>query len=150
MDTHSFDLLGDPMLDDDHARLLDRVRALLASSGRDAMPALNALRVEAREHFDREDAELRSLGGNNAACHLDEHAAVLKSLDEVHDILGDAATPAEAAQRLVASLTLELLRWLPEHVREMDAGLAAVRTKARFGGAPLRISRGLRSQTPAT
>ena len=148
MDTQSFDLLGDPMLDGDHARLLDLVRAL-ASSGHNAMPALEALRTEAREHFGREDAELRTLGGNNAVCHLDEHAAVLKSLDEVHLILGETATTRAMEQQLVFSLSLELLRWLPEHVREMDAGLAAVRTKSRFGGAPLRISRSLRSQALA-
>jgi hemerythrin len=133
--------LGDAMLDRDHAELLRLMQALLAESGGASVAALDALRSECREHFGREDADLRRLGGNNAACHLDEHAAVLQSLDEVHSILCDVATPPEAAQRLVASLSLELLRWLPEHVSEMDAGLAAVRCRSRFGSAPLTLVR---------
>jgi hemerythrin len=134
-------VLGDSMLDRDHAELSRLVQALLTASGGAAVAALDALRVEAGEHFDREDADLRRLGGNNAACHLDEHAAVLLSLDEVRAILCGAATPPEMAQRLIASLALELQRWLPEHVSEMDAGLAAVRSRSRFGGVPLRLVR---------
>ena len=126
------------MLDRDHAELFRLVQALLRASGGTAVAALDRLRVETSEHFSREDDDLRRLGGNNASCHLDEHAAVLSSLDEVHSILLDAATPPEAAQRLVASLALELQRWLPEHVGEMDASLATSRSRFRFGGAPLR------------
>ena len=132
--------VGDAMLDRDHAELFRLVRALLNTSGDASVAALDALRAESREHFGREDADLRRLGGNNATCHLDEHAAVLQSLDEVQSILGDVTTPPETAQRLVASLSLELMRWLPEHVSQMDASLATVRSKSRFGGAPLRLA----------
>lgn len=134
-------VLGDSMLDQDHAGLSRLVQALLTASGGAAVAALDTLRVEAGEHFDREDADLRILGGNNAACHLDEHAAVLRSLDEVRAILRDEATSPEIAQRLTTSLAFELQRWLPEHVSEMDASLAAVRCRSRFGGAPLRLVR---------
>ncbi len=134
-------VLGDAMLDRDHAELFHLIQALLTASDGAAVTALDALRAECRAHFDREDADLRHLGGNNAACHLDEHAAVLKSLDEVRALLCDMSTSSDTAQRLVASLSLELLRWLPEHVREMDAGLAATRCKSRFGSAPLKLVR---------
>lgn len=128
------------MLDRDHAELFRLAQALMRASGGGAVAALDTLRLEASEHFGREDVDLRRLGGNNASCHLDEHAAVLSSLDEVHSILRDTATPAETAQRLVASLALELQRWLPEHVGEMDASLATSRSRSRFGGAPLRLA----------
>lgn len=134
------------MLDRDHVELFRLVLALLDTCGDAAVSALGALRAEAREHFDREDADLRRLGDHNATCHLDEHAAVLKSLDEVHAILSDSATPPVLEQRLVVSLTLELQRWLPEHVREMDAGLAAVRSQSRLAGAPVRLARLPRTQ----
>jgi len=134
-------VLGDSMLDQDHAELSRRVQALLTASGGTAVAALDALRIEAGEHFDREDADLRRLGGNNATCHSDEHAAVLRSLDEVRAILCSSATSPDMAQRLITSLALELQRWLPEHVIEMDANLAAVRCRSRFGGAPLRLAR---------
>lgn len=138
--------LGDPALDRDHAALFRMVCALFDTSGDAAVSALGELRTEAREHFEREDTDLRRLGGPNASCHLDEHAAVLKSLDEVHTILSDNATPPALSQRLVVSLTLELQRWLPEHVCEMDAGLAVVRSQSRLGGAPVRLERRPRTQ----
>ncbi|MNR57358.1 hypothetical protein D3C85_1781200 [compost metagenome] len=49
------------------------------------------------------------------------------------------------AQRLISSLALELLRWLPEHVSEMDANLAAVRSQSRFGGVGVRLMQNPRS-----
>jgi hemerythrin-like metal-binding protein len=133
--------LGDALLDRDHSELFRLVHALFDTPWDGLITAFDRLRTEARDHFGREDTDLRRLGGNNAACHLDEHAAVLKSLDEVHSILGNSATSSAMAQRLVASLSLELLRWLPEHVSEMDADLAAVRSKSRFGGVPMRLVR---------
>lgn len=141
MNLHSFQpmSLGDVLLDREHAELFRLVVALLDASSNEANMALNKLRTEMREHFGREDADLRRLGGNNAACHLDEHAAVLKSLDEVYFILDDTATPPATAKRLLASLALELMHWLPEHVSQMDANLAAVRSKSRFGGVPISI-----------
>lgn len=135
-------VLGDALLDQDHAELSRLVQALLAASGgATAVAALDALRDECCEHFGREDADLRRLGGNNAECHLDEHAAVLYSLNEVHAMLRDTATSPETAQRLVASLALEFQRWLPVHVAEMDASLAAERSRLRFDAAPLRFVR---------
>lgn len=133
--------LGDAHLDREHAELFRLVGTLLDASSNEATAALDSLRTEMRAHFGREDEDLRRLGGNNTECHLDEHAAVLKSLDEVHLILGDTATPPATAQRLVSSLSLELLHWLPEHVSEMDANLAAVRSKSRFGGVPVTMVR---------
>lgn len=135
------EVLGDPMLDHDHVELFCRVLAFSGTSGRSAIDALAALRAEAGAHFGREDADLQRLGANNAACHLDEHAAVLASLEEVEAILRDRATTRDVAKRLVTSLSDELLRWLPAHVREMDAGLASVRSQSRFGGVPLRLAR---------
>ncbi|WP_159917775.1 bacteriohemerythrin [Pantoea sp. 18069] len=130
-------MLGDAQLDHDHAELFRLCRALLDVPSDAIRPAVEQLRAEMRAHFASEDADLRRLGGNNVDCHLDEHAAVLASLDEVHLILGESQT---VAHRLISSLALELLRWLPEHVSEMDANLAAVRSQSRFGGVGVRIT----------
>ena len=133
--------LGDDLLDHDHAELQELILTLLDARQDEAAATLDRLRAHARAHFGREDADLRRLGGNNAICHLDEHAAVLKSLDEVWAIFSDTETGSAVAERLTKSLSLELLRWLPEHVSEMDAGLAAVRARSRFGGVPVKIAR---------
>jgi hemerythrin len=129
--------LGDPVLDREHAELQRLVDALRRAAPAGALAALDALKAHAAMHFGLEDGDLRRLGGANATCHLDEHAAVLRSLDEVRAVLERPQPPAD----LVGRLTAELSRWLPEHVQAMDASIASVRTQERFGGARIRITR---------
>jgi hemerythrin len=92
-----------------------------------------------------EDQDLHDMKDGNATCHIDEHAAVLKSLEEV--CVHVAPDPASARSRdMLVRLVAELRRWLPVHVLEMDAAVASSRTRKRLGGAPivlnLRGSRG--------
>lgn len=135
-------LLGDAALDRDHRRLHELIVQLLEAPPAGAVAALDALRAHAAQHFQVEDVDLRAMGsGNNASCHLDEHAAVLTSLDEVREVLTGDQVAAAAKHRLVERLASQLLDWLPEHVREMDAGVAIHRVKQRTGGAPVQISR---------
>ena len=82
------------------------------------LASLDALQAHASEHFALEDQELRQMRDGNASCHLDEHAAVLKSMDEVRGIVAAGPDSTESAH-LVARLTAELRRWLPEHVTAM-------------------------------
>ena len=127
--------LGDPALDAEHAEFAKLSQHLLAAPPHAALAALDDLRAHAERHFAAEDADLRRIGGPNTTCHLDEHAAVLKSLGEVRDLV----ERAEPAPELYQRLAVHLLDWLPEHVQHMDAGLATVRTQDRLGGAPVRI-----------
>ena len=133
--------LGEETLDRDHEELHALITRLLGASADDMVPALDALRAHAAQHFDMEDEHLRDMKDGNSKCHLDEHANVLKSFDEVREVLVGAAHPPEMKQRVVQSLSVELLDWLPHHVQEMDAGVATYRSKQRFGGAPVQISR---------
>ena len=137
MTTDSSLTLGDPALDREHAELQRLVVALMQAPADRVPAALDALRAHAGKHFELEDADLRRVGGANATCHLDEHAAVLRSLDEVREVLARPEPPLDMIPRLAA----ELMRWLPEHVQVMDAGIASVRTKERLGGAPIQITR---------
>lgn len=129
--------LGDPGLDQDHAELQRLIDQLLKADAAQAPAALDALKAHAATHFAMEDGELQRIGDSNASCHLDEHAAVLRSLDEVRALLERPDPPRD----MVLRLGVELLRWLPEHVQVMDAGIAAVRTRERFGGVPVQITR---------
>jgi hemerythrin len=140
--TDSFSLqLGDPALDQDHAELLRLIHRLRDAAPSEALPALDELRAHAARHFEVEDADLRRQRDGNAQCHLDEHAAVLKSLGEVREILAAPAPLTEARQSMLPRLVAELTRWLPEHVQAMDAAVASFRTKERLGGAPVVMSR---------
>ncbi|GAB3497304.1 hypothetical protein GCM10027399_21190 [Curvibacter fontanus] len=133
--------LGDESLDRDHDLLHELIGRLRDAPPDGLVPALDALRASASQHFAAEDENLRAMQDGNAQCHLDEHANVLKSFDEVREVLVGDGHPPEVKQRLVQSLTVQLLEWLPRHVREMDAGVATWRSRQRFGGAPVQISR---------
>lgn len=137
--------LGDAALDAEHRQLAVLGEALLLAAPDQVQPALEALRSHAREHFAHEDQDLHEHGGPNASCHLDEHAAVLESLDMVSLRLA-AAPSGEAELELAQRLALEWLRWLPVHVTEMDAALAYARTQTRFGAQPLRFVPGTASR----
>ena len=141
MNTPSELKLGDDTLDRDHAELQSLAVRLLSAAPENRLAALDALREHAQRHFGEEDADLRLMNDGNVTCHLDEHANVLKSFDEVHAALladvYDAAFKDDMARRLA----LQLMQWLPEHVQQMDAAVASHRAKRRFGGAPVVISR---------
>lgn len=141
MDTPTVLTLGDKGLDDDHDRLLRAVQVLGSAPLHEAVAALALLRGEASQHFATEDDDLRRMGDGNAKCHVDEHGAVLRSLDEVRDFLTAGEHDEASKALLVQRLTAELGEWLPMHVQEMDASLATFRVSNRFGGAPVRISR---------
>jgi hemerythrin len=133
--------LGDPALDQDHAKLHDLIEQLLAAPSSSVVADLDALRVHARQHFSVEDGDLVAMNDGNAKCHMDDHAAVLKSLDEVRDVLTGEEVDAVGKAMLVQRLGAHLLDWLPGHVHEMDAGVATHRSKQRFGGAPVVIQK---------
>lgn len=133
--------LGDSHLDEQHEKLEFLIAALRDAPAAEAVDRLDALASHAADHFATEDVILRVMKDGNAACHIDEHAAVLRSLQEVREVLTgpDAAEGAKAA--LLQRLGTQLQQWLPEHVQAMDAGVAAHRSKERFGGAPVRLTR---------
>jgi hemerythrin len=129
-------VLGDPKLDADHEELQRLILQLAEAAPESAVDALHALRAHAGEHFSMEDADLRAMENGNATCHIDEHAAVLKSLDEV-SVRVAPAPASPVSQDMLTRLVAELRRWLPEHVLEMDAAVAHTRTRERLGGAPI-------------
>ena len=73
--------LGEETLDRDHEELHALITRLLGASADDMVPALDALRAHAAQHFAMEDEHLRDMKDGNSKCHLDEHANVLKSFD---------------------------------------------------------------------
>lgn len=142
--------LGDPSMDDDHAVLMQLILALRSAPLPQARSVLAALRKHARAHFQDEDETLRAHPCSNSQCHLDEHAAVLKSLDEVDQVLSQQDKLDVHQVALLSRLTTELLRWLPIHVSEMDAAVATQRMQARFGGTRIQIHRALRADSEST
>lgn len=134
-DSFTIPLVGEARFDASHLHLHRLISALADAADADPAKALDALRRELTTHFAQEDDELRRLGTAENACHLDEHAAVLRSLGEVDAELARGNTV------VVRRFAHAMRDWLPEHVQEMDLRLARQLFRQRTGGAPIRIAR---------
>ncbi|KWR87235.1 bacteriohemerythrin [Cupriavidus sp. IDO] len=135
--------LGHQSMDDMHHEFVACVHALLTASDGHLRHALDDFADHARRHFGEEDASMRETTYGSAGCHIDEHSAVLKSIDEVRERLDKGHT------QVVRAFARALMDWFPEHVRVMDQGLARWLTQRRLGASPIVIQR-RRHATAAT
>ena len=127
--------LGHDAMDDEHEEFV-RLVAALRSAPDDALPGpLNALAAHAASHFAHENAWMEGSGFPARACHIDEHAAVLRSLDGVRGRL------AQGDLTVVRRLVAELESWFPAHAQHLDSALAHWLCKQRLGGKPIVIRR---------
>jgi hemerythrin len=125
--------LGFGVMDATHREFAERVGALMKADDASIAQALAALAEHLRSHFDEEREWMTSTGFPSAACHLEEHDAVLRSVDEVQSLV------AAGGLHVARALAFELSRWFPEHTDAMDRGLAKWIVKARLGGEPIAI-----------
>lgn len=130
-------LLGYQPMDAVHEEFYTVTLDLLACTDETAATALQAFAVHAQSHFDQEDEWMRSTGFPPRDCHIDEHAAVLKSVHEVAELLAQG----KAGASLVHDLGKELFAWFPGHADYLDSALAAWMTKQSMGGKPIVIRR---------
>lgn len=127
--------VGHGSMDDTHHEFVDCLDALLRASDAQQHAALNAFEDHARRHFLEEDQAMRASAYGSAGCHVDEHAAVLQSLDEVRAAL------AEGRHDVVRHFAQALADWFPRHAQVMDLGLARWLNQRRLGGAPVSIQK---------
>ena len=120
--------LGFGAMDATHREFGERIDALMKADDASIPRALGALAEHLRSHFDEEREWMESTGFPSAACHHEEHEAVLRSVNEVQN-MGDP--------RVARALASELERWFPEHTDAMDRGLAKWMVKAKLGGYPI-------------
>jgi hemerythrin len=91
-----------------------------------------------RAHFGAEDRWMRETDFPPGDCHMDEHAAVLRSADEVEPLV------AGGNLAVGRSFLQELARWFPGHADYLDSALAAWMCKRQFGGKPVVLQRSVR------
>ena len=130
--------LGVEAMDATHREFAERVDALMKADDASIPRTLGALAEHLRSHFDEEREWMTSSGFPSAACHLDEHDAVLRSVNEVQSLV------AAGELRMARALAFELTRWFPQHTDAMDRGLAKWLVKARLGGEPIAFQYGMR------
>ena len=129
-------LLGFAPMDDEHRELVRRLQALRHADAEALAARLDEFTAHARQHFAAEDAWMTDTAFPPRDCHMDEHAAVLNSLDEVRELVARGRTEP------VPSLVTALLDWFPGHAHHLDSALAAWMCKRRFDARPLVLRRG--------
>ena len=125
--------LGHDAMDDTHREFVACVDTLLRAEDDALAAALETFAEHARRHFGEEDLAMQQTAYGSAGCHVDEHAAVLKSIDEVRAALAQGHTA------VVRAFARALADWFPEHARVMDMGLARWLVQRRLGGSPVVI-----------
>ena len=130
-------LLGYAPMDAIHREFVDIVNALLACPDAEFAGHLDAFAKHAEAHFKDEDAWMEKTDFPPRECHVDEHAAVMKSVYQVMEVvkLGDVAE----GRRLAAALA----DWFPGHAFHLDSALAHWMVKRSLGGKPVVIRRNL-------
>jgi hemerythrin len=115
--------IGVERIDEQHRELFRRVGRLVeafrAGKRAEVGATLAFLRTYVVEHFSAEQAEMVAAGYPEAAAHASAHARFvgdLVTLESRHD--HDPSSPW-----LATSLTIDLARWLRDHILGMDQKL---------------------------
>ncbi|HZY16073.1 MAG TPA: hemerythrin domain-containing protein, partial [Ramlibacter sp.] len=105
-------------MDATHEEFVQCVAAVQQASDAELPAALDTLAQHLREHFGQEDRWMEETDFPARDCHIDEHAAVLKSVAEVQALVatGDRREPRRLAD--------ELAKWFPGHADYLDSALA--------------------------
>jgi len=130
-------LLGYSPMDSVHQEFVDLVGRLQEAPDAELLGLLDAFAEHAQSHFDTENQWMVETGFPPRECHIDEHAAVLKSVHEVRALV------AQGNFAIGRDLVGELAKWFPGHATHLDSALAHWMCKQRLGGKPVVIRRGL-------
>jgi len=130
-------LLGHLQMDDTHREFVDIVGRMEHAADAELPRLLAKFAGHARAHFEQEDRWMVETAFPPRQCHIDEHAAVMRSVEDVRLLL--AAGNNEVCRRLVQ----ELIGWFPAHAQHLDSALAHWISKLRTGGKPVVIRRGM-------
>jgi hemerythrin len=135
--------LGYPPMDHTHQAFVEHVAAVQASPDADLPRHMQALLEHLQTHFEEENNWMRDNQFPAMDCHINEHAAVLKSAQEVYALLlqGDASH--------CQTLAAELQKWFPGHADYLDSALSHWMCKLRLGGKPVLIKRNVATPTSA-
>ena len=128
-------LLGYGAMDETHREFVTIVNDLLQCDDSAVEENLLAFAQHAEAHFKEEDGWMERSGFPPRECHVDEHAAVLKSVYQVLEVV-KAGDFAEGRRLAVA-----LADWFPGHAFHLDSALAQWMVKQSHGGKPVVIRR---------
>jgi len=124
--------LGYGPMDQTHEEFVEIVGAMLVCPEEEILGHLEAFAAHAEAHFAQELKWMTETDFPSTGCHDDEHAAVMKSVNEVRELLKSGGDPAVAR-----SLAEALADWFPGHADYLDSALAQWLVKRKMNGVPL-------------
>ncbi|MEW9585312.1 bacteriohemerythrin [Paraburkholderia sp. DGU8] len=130
-------LLGFTPMDEVHQEFYEVVLRLVTCTDTNALTAIEEFEKHAVSHFDQEDQWMRTTNFPPRDCHIEEHAAVLKSVCEVRAAFESGKINAHT----VHDFGIRLFEWFPGHADYLDSALAAWMTKQTMGGKPVVLRR---------
>ena len=130
-------LLGYGPMDATHEEFVHLLGELQCASDAQQTQALERFADHLRAHFEQEDGWMASTGFPPRDCHVDEHAAVMASVQQVRALL------AQGDHKVCRRLADELARWFPGHADYLDSALAAWMCKQQLGAQPVVVRRRL-------
>jgi hemerythrin-like metal-binding protein len=131
-------LLGFDPMDDVHEEFVEIVGAMQRAKDEELAGLLESFTVHAQAHFDAENAWMVETDFPARECHIDEHAAVMRSVHQVRERL------AQGDYAVARRLADELASWFPGHADYLDSALAHWMCKRRLGGKPVILRRDIK------
>ncbi|MFC3107278.1 bacteriohemerythrin [Undibacterium arcticum] len=130
--------LGHAAMDDTHQEFVEIVNRMLECPPEELAQHLDEFAVHGESHFSQENTWMQETDFPSMKCHIDEHAAVMKSVHEVRQLLADGKDPA-----IARGLAAELAKWFPGHADYLDSALAQWLVKKSQGGVPVVLRRNM-------
>jgi len=135
-------LLGFALMDEVHEEFVQLASQMLTAPQAELSLALHAMAVHLERHFGLEDKWMRETVFPPRDCHIDEHAAVMKSVRDVQALLASADDNCREQAHLTArALALALQDWFPGHATHLDSALSHWMCMQRHGGKPVVLRR---------
>lgn len=133
-------VMGFGPMDNTHEEFVHCVNAVLQASDDNMLAAMQELARHTEEHFAAEDEWMTSTEFPARECHMNEHAAVLRSVHEVLDLV-----EKQGRYDIARDLAGELAKWFPGHTDYLDSALSHWMCKQAMGGKPVVLRRDIQS-----
>ncbi|MDR5761017.1 hemerythrin domain-containing protein [Caballeronia sp. LZ035] len=124
-------VLGYEPMDDTHREFVECVGNLQQCADDDIPHRLDRLIEHLGAHFDEENTLMETTEFPPRACHVDEHAAVMRSATDIRKLVD------EGDRFHVRRFAEALAEWFPGHATHLDSALAHWLVKRQHGGKPV-------------
>ncbi|WP_250502440.1 hemerythrin domain-containing protein [Caballeronia sp. AZ7_KS35] len=124
-------VLGYEPMDDTHREFVECVGNLQQCADADVPHTLDRLIEHLEAHFDEENRLMETTAFPPRACHVDEHAAVMRSARDIRQLVDEG--DRVHVRRFVDALA----EWFPGHATHLDSALAHWLVKRQHGGKPV-------------